>query len=461
MTSPLVTVYITNHNYEEFIRQAIESVLGQTMNDFELIIIDDGSNDNSKAIIEEYKHHPQVITVFQQNKGLNVTNNIAMRLANGKYIMRLDADDYLDENALGILSGVMERTPEIGLVFPDYMVDQSGNITEVVCRHNFDEVKLMDMPAHGACTMLRKNCLEAIGGYDEAFQCQDGYDLWIRFIGKYEVKNINLPLFYYRQHPRSLTKNESRILGTRGRIIDKWIGNNKSHINAIGIVPVRGKAANPNSTALKPLAGKPLIEWTLDSAIRCKRLDRVILTSPDREVIEHVRNRYGDKVMTVERDIEFAGINTHIADTALHAIDCYTRDNPLPHAVAMLYIEAPFRSPEQIDTTINVMEMFETDCVIGVRPESNTFYQHHGAGMRPVRKSSSLRLQRDDLSRDAGRMQPVTIDLLPKKHRTVGGLTGHVILDQNAAFNVTTQGEWELAEHLGHKLLDRQKDGKE
>ena len=73
-TVPLVTVYITNHNYEKFIRQAIESVLCQTMDDYELIIIDDGSSDNSRAIIEEYKTHPKILTVFQQNKGLNVTD---------------------------------------------------------------------------------------------------------------------------------------------------------------------------------------------------------------------------------------------------------------------------------------------------------------------------------------------------------------------------------------------------
>ena len=454
MTAPLVTVYITNHNYEKFIRQAIESVLGQTMDDFELIIIDDGSEDNSRAIIEEYKSHPKVLTVFQKNKGLNVTNNIALRLAHGKYIMRLDADDYLDENALALLSGALEREPEVGLVFPNYyMVDAAGGITEIICRTNCEDVKLMDMPAHGACTMLRKDCLEALGGYDEAFRCQDGYDLWIRFIGKYEVRNINLPLFYYRQHPRSLTKNEGRILDTRGKIIDKWVDKNGSHIHVVGIVPIRGKIANPNSVALKPLAEKPLFEWTLDCALQCKRLSRVILTTPDDDIIEHARSRYGDRIDIIKRDLEFAEINTHIADTVLQAVDNYAKTNSVPHAAAVLYIEAPFRSPEQIDTAVDVMEMFETDSVIGVRPESNIFYQHHGSGMRPVRKSASLRLEREDLYRDAGRIQLVTVDHLRKHRRTVGGVMGHFILDQTAAFNVTSEWEWDIADYLGKKIL--------
>ena len=118
--APLVTVYITNHNYGRYVEQAIQSVLRQTLRDFELIIIDDGSTDNSREIIERYADHEQIVTIYQQNKGLNVTNNIALRAARGRYLMRLDADDYLDENALMVLAGVLERNPDVGLVFPDY-----------------------------------------------------------------------------------------------------------------------------------------------------------------------------------------------------------------------------------------------------------------------------------------------------------------------------------------------------
>jgi len=96
ITSPLVTVYITNYNYGRYLSQAIESVLNQTFTDFELIVVDDGSVDDSRDIIRQYQGHPKVRTIFQENQGLNKTNNIALRSARGKYIMRLDADDYLD-----------------------------------------------------------------------------------------------------------------------------------------------------------------------------------------------------------------------------------------------------------------------------------------------------------------------------------------------------------------------------
>ena len=98
--APLVTVYITNFNYGSYIKDAIESVLSQSFKDIELIIIDDGSSDNSKEIIERYMQLNYVRVIFQKNKGLNITNNIAMRLARGKYLVRLDADDYFRKDAL-------------------------------------------------------------------------------------------------------------------------------------------------------------------------------------------------------------------------------------------------------------------------------------------------------------------------------------------------------------------------
>ena len=108
-----------NYNYGHFICQAIDSVLAQTLSEFELIIIDDGSTDNSPKVIERYAHHPQVVTILQENNGLNITNNIALRIARGEYLMRLDPDDWLDENALQVMSGLLDRNPDAGLVFPD------------------------------------------------------------------------------------------------------------------------------------------------------------------------------------------------------------------------------------------------------------------------------------------------------------------------------------------------------
>ena len=169
--------------------------------------------------------------------------------------MRLDADDWLDSHAIEILSNTLEKNKRIGMVFPDYYeVNSNGKITKLVRRHNFKKVKLYDQPAHGACTMIKKEFLKKIGGYNEKINCQDGYDLWVRFIEKYKVTNINLPLFYYRKHSSSLTRNEDKILKTRSKITNEIIKNKKIILKkAIAIIPVRGLKINPKSYVLKKL----------------------------------------------------------------------------------------------------------------------------------------------------------------------------------------------------------------
>ena len=451
--TPLVTVYIANHNYGRFIEQAIKSVLKQTLPDFELIIIDDGSTDNSREIIERYAEQEKVTTIFQQNRGLNVTNNIALRAAHGRYIIRLDADDYLDENALAVLTTALEQNPDVGLVFPDYfLVDEDGAILEVVRRHNFDEVTLLDQPAHGAGTLIRRQCLLELGGYDESFRCQDGYELWVRFIQRYRVKNVNLPLFYYRQHPQSLTRNEEHILDTRAQIIEKRTLRQGQHFSAIAIVPVRGQSTDPRSPALRPLGGRALIDWTLRPALEARRLSGVVITTPDEELLSYVARNYGDRVVTVKRDRKLALPNIAIEDTLFHALGEYTRQHPAPDVLVILYIESPFRSAQHIDSAVDMLELFNTDTVVAVRPDTDVLYQHNGFGLQPLRKAQTLRLEREELYREVGYMRAVKREFLETQRKLVGGKTGHIVLGQLAAMRLQSEWDWEVAKWQANKM---------
>ena len=295
--TPLVTVYVTNHNYGKYINKAIKSVLEQSLKNFELIIIDDGSKDNSKKIIDKYKNNKKITTIFQKNRGLIVSNNLALRLAKGKYILRLDADDWLDLHALEIMSSILEKNSKIGLVFPDYyIVNKNGEIIESVRRHNFKKVKLLDQPAHGACTMVRKENLQDIGGYDEEFNCQDGYYLWLRFIKKYLIRNINLPLFYYRQHRDSLSRNTQKILDNRSIITKKIskMGETKK-MRVLAILPIRGLKISPYSMVLRKIKKKPLVFYTIDNLLKCNQVKYIVITSPDIHILGILKKRYKKK----------------------------------------------------------------------------------------------------------------------------------------------------------------------
>ena len=114
---PLVTIYITNYNYGKYLQKSIESVLNQTFKNFELIIIDDGSTDSSKSIISKFKNNSKIRVVYQKNKGLNQSNNLALKISKGRFIIRLDADDWLDIRALEILVNAIDETTRFNKSF--------------------------------------------------------------------------------------------------------------------------------------------------------------------------------------------------------------------------------------------------------------------------------------------------------------------------------------------------------
>jgi len=458
ISNPLVTIYITNFNYGRYIKKAIDSVLAQTLQDFELLIIDDGSNDNSYTIIESYLENPKIKAIFQKNKGLNVTNNIALREARGQYIMRLDADDWLDPHALELLSNVLERNSSVGLVFPDYyLVNEEGHVTEQVRRHDFVDVTLLDQPAHGACTMIRCDCLREIGGYDERYSCQDGYYLWIRMIEDFEVRNVNLPLFFYRQHGDSLSKNEERILSTRSEIIRNMVQRKSSKLRVLAVVAVRGPSFDKSSKSLKLFGSKFLIDWTLHAALTARRISKVVLSTPDHLIISHVKQHSSDKLMTIERPAVLANSNTSLLDTLKHALEYVESFGQKYDAVLQLSIESPFRNSHHIDTAIETMELFETDVVIGVRPETDNFYCHEGHGLLPFSDTNKLRFEREEIYREVGSMRLLSREQVLNDGAPSSVKIGHITVDQLGAFRLTTQLDWELGELLINKVSVEQR----
>lgn len=454
MKTPLVTVYITNHNYGEYVRQAIDSVLKQTLSDYELIIIDDGSTDQSRDVIEEYADNPAIRIVYQEKKGLNATNNIALRLARGKYIMRLDADDYLDPNALVVLANTIEKSDKIGLVFPDYyLVDRDSALLSMERRHDFSTgVSLYDQPAHGACTMVRKAYLESVGGYEEQFTCQDGYDLWIKFIDRYEVVNVNLPLFYYRQHGNNLTKNENRILSTRAMIRSAHVRRHNRERRALAVILVRGLSVDPGSVALQMLAGRPLLRWTIDAALASGRLEKVIVVSSDPDVAAYMRELPpDDRLSYLSRPAGLERMNVRAQRTLRYVLEQPEVAEAAPEVVAMLSTECPFLTPNFIDDAIHAFSLFDIDGVMTVRPDASAFYQHDGHGLKSLlRQDNFTHLERDALFRYAGGLTAFTTDAL-RREQDDGLRLGHVVVDQRSAHAVNTIFDLRVAEFLAQE----------
>jgi len=205
-----ISVVITCHNYAHFIEEAINSVLAQSLQCFEVVVIDDGSEDNIDEVISKYKNVTYLSYYKLKGVGLAAASNFAIKKASGDYIIRLDADDWFDDNILLILSNYLDNHNDIGMVFCDYYtVDIKGKILHQHIREKISENStfLLDRPALAAGAMYRKSCWDAVGGYNENLRFQEDYDFWIKFIEKFEVRNINLPLMFYRQHGMSMSNN--------------------------------------------------------------------------------------------------------------------------------------------------------------------------------------------------------------------------------------------------------------
>lgn len=453
-TNPAITVYITNYNYGRFIEKAVNSVLSQTFKNYELIIIDDGSSDGSRKIIEKYKKNNKIKIIYQKNKGLNFSNNVALKLSRGKYIIRLDSDDWLDIHALEILYKSIKKNDEVGLVFPDYYeVDEHGDFINITRRHDFKKVTLKDQAAHGACTLIRTDFLKKMGGYNKSFLCQDGYDLWLKFINKYKIKNVNLPLFYYRQHLGSLSKNTKKLLSTRSKILENRLKKkNFKKKKGIAIIPVRGLAINPDSLVLKKLGKKPLLNWTIDTLLKSKKITKIIVTTPDENIIKYLKIKYNNKIITINRDERLSGINVPIEETIIDSVK-YVKNKKIKfNYIFEISYKNPFINLRDIDTSINMLEFFNTDQVISVLPETDMFFQHDGNSLKPLKSFHGLRLEREEIFRDTGSLRVVKKNFKHNSDTKIKKI-GHVVTDAKASFTINTELDFLLAKNLITKKI--------
>lgn len=209
MTTPAVSVAMSVYNGERFLVPAIESVLAQTMDDFEFLILDDGSHDQSRAIAESYAARDTRIKVIaRENRGLVISLNQLLDEARAPLIARMDADDICMPERfarqIAFLAGhgdhgvVGSRTSDIdefGRPYPLASGDHPATHAELV--HNI---------AHGGpllahpAVMFRRDVVLAVGGYHQAFRHCEDYDLWLRLAGSTRIANLPERLVRYRHY---------------------------------------------------------------------------------------------------------------------------------------------------------------------------------------------------------------------------------------------------------------------
>lgn len=208
MNTPLVSIVLPTYNGARFIRQSIDSCLRQTYTNFELIIVNDCSTDETPAIIEEYAKADARIKIIHNkvNKKLPGSLNIGFNAASGRYFTWTSDDNYYAPEAIASMVKVLEQNPQADIVYTDYyIIDDRDRILRVMHFNDVNE-SFHTWEGCGACFLYKREVHERNGGYDESAFLIEDYDFFLRAImhSKFYYYKTH-ELYYYRHHAQSLT----------------------------------------------------------------------------------------------------------------------------------------------------------------------------------------------------------------------------------------------------------------
>jgi glycosyltransferase involved in cell wall biosynthesis len=209
--APKISVIITAHNEERFIGRCLRSIINQTLwtLDYEVIVVNDASSDKTGYALELFGNSVTVIN-NETNLGLPASINRGIKSASGHYIVRLDADDYVNVNYLKFLSFFLDSNEEYDAVACDYiLVDDSEKVLE---RCDASQKPI------GCGIMFKREHLLDLGLYDESFWVHEDKDLRLRFEKVYKVGHLNLPLYRYRKHSKNMTNDTDLMTQHESRL---------------------------------------------------------------------------------------------------------------------------------------------------------------------------------------------------------------------------------------------------
>ena len=210
--NPLISIVMSVFNAEAHVAEAIESILNQTYSDFEFLIIDDASTDNSFDILSSFRDERITLIQNKENLGLTKSLNKGIKLAKGQYIARMDADDISLPSRLAKQLQFMQEHPEIDICGTWYKTfGEKEYLQKLPALH--EQIKadlLFYTPIAHPSVLMKKNIFEA-HKYPENFQKAQDYALWIKLIKNYKFANLPEPLLKYRIHKNQIsTKQNTR-----------------------------------------------------------------------------------------------------------------------------------------------------------------------------------------------------------------------------------------------------------
>lgn len=385
-SKPLVTIYIPCSNYGKYLSQALDSVLSQSYKNWELFIINDGSTDNTQIIAETYAlKSPNNIFIINNHTptGLQKIANTVLKKARGNFILRLDADDWLDESALLILIDRATKSDCPSIVYGGYYyVDTHGRIIGLESQDtNSNENLLSNTPGHGACALIRTRSLRAVGGYSEDINAQDGWDLWFKIAGRRNIATVATPIFFYRQHTGSLSSSNKRLFNARVKIFSnlrkKISGMYQPSI--LVVIPVRESYPNFKGVPYINILKKSLLERAILQAQDIKEPTNIMISSSSEKVLEFARKlELNGQVKPHMRKLREGDISGDYINLQKILFDCgieyESRFGNPPDIVVSLSIHSILRNTEVLNKGIDSLIYTEVDTVVSVVEERSPIF---------------------------------------------------------------------------------------
>jgi glycosyltransferase involved in cell wall biosynthesis len=211
---PLVSIVIPTFNYGHFVGEAVESALNQTYSCVEVIVIDDGSTDDTRERLAPYIG--RIHYHYQSNAGLSAARNTGIRLAQGEFVALLDSDDAFHPRKLETQVGMLLKRPEFGLLATEHFSEEPYTWQELPAQElSWDRISLEDMVIKSrfgpSSVVIRRECLERVGLFDSELKSVEDRDMWIRIAVHYPIAVLHFPLTWYRETPGSMSRNAQKM----------------------------------------------------------------------------------------------------------------------------------------------------------------------------------------------------------------------------------------------------------
>ena len=223
---PLISVIIPVFNGEKTIRDTVESVLKQTFTDFEIIAINDGSQDSTLAILNQIKDE-RLRVVSYSNAGVSISRNRGLALAKGEFISFLDADDLWTPDKLEAQLRALQAHPQAAVAYSwSDWVNESGQFLRAgghitVNGKAYETLLVRDFVESGSNPLIRKQALDEVGEFDSSVTPAEDWDMWLRLAARYEFVTVPSPQILYRISPNSASFNVWKMEVGSLRVIER------------------------------------------------------------------------------------------------------------------------------------------------------------------------------------------------------------------------------------------------